>query len=75
MEQTTPAQMRAAAESALRPLGEERIRLLAQLEEVDKALRPLVAAALRVEVSERRIGQLTALARGTIRKAKEEDPG
>lgn len=63
----TPAQLRAAAEDALRPLGQERIRLLARLEEIDAQLRPLVVRALEAEVSERRIGQLTALARGTVR--------
>ncbi|MGK5533420.1 hypothetical protein [Streptomyces sp. URMC 129] len=63
----TPAQLRAAAEDALRPLGQERIRLITRLEEIDKELKPLVVKALEAEVSERRIGQLTALARGTVR--------
>lgn len=63
----TPAQLRAAAEDALRPLGQERIRLVTRLEEIDAELKPLVARALEAEVSERRIGQLTALARGTVR--------
>jgi hypothetical protein len=67
MAQKTPAEMRAAAEAALSPLGQERIQLLARLEEIDGELQPLVLDALKVEVSERRIGQLTALARGTIR--------
>ncbi|WP_423361561.1 hypothetical protein OH810_32040 [Streptomyces albidoflavus] len=71
MAQMTPAEMRAAAEAALTPLGRERIRLLARLDEIDKELRPLVGTALRVEVPERRIGELTALARGTVRRIKE----
>jgi hypothetical protein len=63
----TPAQLRAAAEDALRPLGQERIRLITRLEQLDAELKPLVAAAVEAEVSERRIGQLTSLARGTVR--------
>jgi hypothetical protein len=63
----TPAELRAVAEDALRPLGQERIRLITRLEEIDKELKPLVGKALEAEVSERRIGQLTALARGTVR--------
>ncbi|MFE9890674.1 hypothetical protein [Streptomyces scopuliridis] len=70
MDHTTPAEMRDAAEQAMRPLGEERIRLLARLDEINEELRPLVRQALRVEVSERRIGEITALARGTIRSIK-----
>ncbi|MFI7278621.1 hypothetical protein [Streptomyces sp. NPDC049879] len=67
MAQKTPAEMRADAEAALTPLGQERMELLARLDEIDSELRPLVLEALTVEVSERRIAQLTALARGTIR--------
>jgi hypothetical protein len=63
----TPAQLRAAAEDALKPLGQERIRLITRLEELDKELKPLVVQALAAEVSERRISVMTALARGTIR--------
>ncbi|NUV78216.1 hypothetical protein G6W47_28855 [Streptomyces sp. CAI-21] len=71
MAQMTPAEMRAAAEAALTPLGRKRIRLLAELDKVEEELKPLVGAALRVEVPERRIAELTALARGTVRRIKE----
>ncbi|MGC0319347.1 hypothetical protein [Kitasatospora acidiphila] len=70
MEQITPAQLRADAEAELKPLGQKRIRLLAQLEELDTQLKPVVARALAVEVPERRISELTALARNTIRALK-----
>lgn len=67
MTQMTPAMMRAAAEDKLRPLGQRRIRLLTQLEEIDRDLRPLVTAARAVEVPIRRITELTAVAPNTVR--------
>lgn len=67
MTQQTPAQLRAEAEAALTPLGQQRIRLLAKLEEVEKQLRPLVAAAVAMEVPYRRINELTAVAPNTAR--------
>jgi hypothetical protein len=63
----TPAELRAAAEAELEPLGKRRLRLLAQLAEVDRELRPVVVRAVDVEVSQRRIEEITGLARGTIR--------
>lgn len=67
MTQKTPAQLRAEAEAALAPHGQERIRLLGKLEEVEKELRPLVAAAVEMEVPYRRINELTAVAPNTAR--------
>lgn len=63
----TPAELRAEAEAAIKPLGQKRIKLLAQLEEVEKELRPLVAEAVRMEVPYRRITDLTAVAPNTAR--------
>jgi len=67
MTQLTPAELRAQAEAALKPLGQKRIKLLAQLEEVERELRPLVANAVRMEVPYRRINELTAVAPNTAR--------
>lgn len=67
MTQPTPAQLRAEAEEALRGPGQKRIRLLAQLEEVEAELRPLVARAVTMEVPYRRINELTAVAPNTAR--------
>lgn len=67
MTQKTPAELRADAEVALKPLGQRRIKLLAQLEEVDRELRPLITTAVRMEVPYRRINELTAIAPNTAR--------
>ncbi|OEJ93119.1 hypothetical protein [Streptomyces thermolilacinus] len=67
MTQMTPAQLRADAEEALTPLGRRRIRLLAQLEEIDAELRPLIQRARAVEVPIRRIAELTAVSPNTVR--------
>lgn len=75
MTRMTPAQLRAEAEAALGPLGQKRIKLLADLDEVDAELRPLIAAAVEMEVSYRRINALTAVAPNTARAwAKAEKP-
>jgi len=74
MTQKTPAQLRAEAEKAITPLGQKRVRLLAQLEEIDRDLRPLIAEAVRMEVPYRRINELTAVAPNTARAwATKED--
>lgn len=65
MTQKTPAQLRAEAEEALKPLGQKRIKLLAQLEEVEAELRPLVVEAVRMEVPFRRINEMTAVSPNT----------
>ncbi len=70
MAQMTPAEQRAAAEAKLAPLGKKRIRLQQQLDDLDAEMEPFVTEALRVEVSERRINELTGWARATIRKRK-----
>lgn len=84
MQHTTPAQLRAAAEKRLTPLGKRRLHLLAQLEELDRELRPMVVEAIRTEVTYRRITQLTGLSHNTsrtwLRKAEQaaeegEPPG
>lgn len=67
MTQMTPAQLRAEAEKAITPLGQKRVRLLAQLEEIDRDLRPLIAEAVRMEVPYRRINELTAVSPNTAR--------
>lgn len=67
MTQKTPAQLRADAEAAIKPLGQKRIKLLAQLEEIDAELRPLIQSARSVEVPLRRIAELTAVAPNTVR--------
>lgn len=64
----TPAQLRARAEEKLRPLGQRRIRLLAELESLEAELRPVVREAVRVEVSQRKISAMTALSTTTIGK-------
>jgi hypothetical protein len=67
MTQKTPAQLRADAEAALERPGQRRIRLLAQLEEVDAELRPLIRTARAMELPIRRITELTAVAPNTVR--------
>lgn len=68
MTDMTPAQMRARARDALRPLGEERRKLTARQAQIDEELRPLIVEALRMEVPEREIQEETGIARGTIRR-------
>jgi hypothetical protein len=72
---TTPAQLRAAAEDKIRPLGQRRIELLAELDELDVKLRPLVLAAVDVEVPLRRINELTAVAPNTVRAWRRRTEG
>ncbi|MCQ4045495.1 hypothetical protein ACFOSC_01825 [Streptantibioticus rubrisoli] len=67
MMQKTPAQLRADAEEALKGPGQRRVKLLAQLEELDEELRPLIRAAREVELPIRRITELTAVAPNTVR--------
>ena len=50
MTQKTPAQLRADAEATLKAPGQRRIKLLAQLDELDTELRPLIMAAREVEL-------------------------
>lgn len=75
MTQQTPAQMRAKAEADLKPLGQQRVRLLAKLEALDAELRPVLVEAVRMEVPLRRIYELTGVSPNTARawrKAAEE---
>jgi hypothetical protein len=67
MTQKTPAELRAEAEEALRGPGRRRIKLMAQLDELDAELLPLIVEARRVEVSLRRIHEITAVSPNTIR--------
>ncbi|MEE1774584.1 MULTISPECIES: hypothetical protein [Actinomycetes] len=67
MTQKTPAQLRADAEAALRGPGQQRIKLLAQLDKIDAELRPLIRSAREVELPIRRITELTAVATNTVR--------
>lgn len=64
---TTPAELRAAAERALTPLGRRRLRLLASLARLDAELRPLIVRARDVELPQRRIEELTGVSRNTVR--------
>jgi hypothetical protein len=74
MTQKTPAQLRAEAEAALRPLGQKRIKLLAELEALDSELRPLIQEARRMEVPIRRITDLTAVSPNTVRAWASQGP-
>lgn len=67
MTQKTPAQLRAEAEADLTPIGRKRLRLLAQLEELDAELRPALVDAVRMEVPLRRIYELTGVSPNTSR--------
>jgi hypothetical protein len=67
MTQMTPAQLRAEAEKTLKGPGQRRMKLLAQLEEIDAELRPLIREARAVELPIRRITELTAVAPNTVR--------
>jgi hypothetical protein len=67
MTQQTPAQLRATAEAALKPLGTKRIKLLAQAKELETELRPLVVQAVAMEVPYRKITELTGVASNTAR--------
>ncbi|MFD3656832.1 hypothetical protein [Streptomyces sp. NPDC058620] len=67
MMQKTPAELRADAVANLEPHGQKRISLLAQLEELDEQLRPLIQSARAAEVPIRRIAELTAVSPNTVR--------
>lgn len=75
MTQKTPGQLRAEAEEALKPLGQKRIKMLADLEALDAELLPLIREARRMEVPIRRITDLTAVSPNTVRAwAKRDAP-
>lgn len=67
MTQKTPAQLRADAEAALMGPGQRRVRVMAQLDELDAELRPLIRAAREVELPLRRIHEITGVTPNTIR--------
>ncbi len=73
MTQQTPAQLRASAEEKLKPLGQKRVRLLAQLEALDAELRPVLVDAVRMEVPFRRIYELTGVSPNTARAWRKAD--
>ncbi|MGW5527433.1 hypothetical protein [Streptomyces xanthochromogenes] len=54
--------------------GEQRLRLVAELERVDAVLRPLVAQAVDVGVPYRRIAELTSISRATVARWGTTDP-
>jgi hypothetical protein len=64
---STPEEIRAAAVAALIAPGGERRQVAARLTELDAVLRPLVRDAVAAGVPQPRIGELTGLARNTIR--------
>lgn len=51
----------------MRGPGQQRIKLLAQLDKIDAELRPLIRSAREVELPIRRITELTAVATNTVR--------
>jgi hypothetical protein len=59
--------MRAEAEADLQGPGGKRVKLLAQLSELDETLRPLVIRAVAMEVPLRRIQSLTGVSPNTAR--------
>ncbi|MEU5840142.1 hypothetical protein ABZ820_41785 [Streptomyces diacarni] len=63
----TPEEARAAAVAALAGPGAERRELSARLSALDETLRPLVREAVSAGVPQPRIGELTGLARNTVR--------
>jgi hypothetical protein len=63
----TPRMLRERAEGQLQPVAQRRVQLLAELEEVERQLRPLVQRAVAAEVSYRRISALSGLSPTTIR--------
>jgi hypothetical protein len=75
MAKMTPAQMRAEAEERLREPGEERVRLLRRITELDQVLRPFVVEAVEVEVPYRRIQTLTGVSPNTARAWVKADAG
>lgn len=68
----TVAEIRQAAEDKLRPIGERRLRLLAELEEIDRELWPLIIKARSAEVSLRRIQALTGVTPNTVRAREQK---
>jgi hypothetical protein len=75
MTQQTPAQLRASAEAKLKPIGQRRIKILAQLEALDAELRPALVEAVRMEVPLRRIYELTGVSPNTSRAWRKADDG
>ncbi|WP_340564516.1 hypothetical protein [Streptomyces sp. GSL17-111] len=73
MKQKTPAELRAQAEAELKPIGQKRIKLLAQLEALDAELRPVLVEAVRMEVPLRRIYELTGVSPNTSRAWRRAD--
>lgn len=63
---TTPEDARADAVRRLIEPGKQRLHLVAELETVDTALRPLVVEAVRAGVPYRRIAELTSISRATV---------
>jgi hypothetical protein len=64
----TPRELRAAAEAELTPLGERRKALVAELEDLERELRPAIVAAVNVELPLRRIAELTGIGANTARR-------
>lgn len=69
---STPAELRAAAEEKLKPLGSQRIQQKQALDQTTADIRPLVLRALACEVTHRRIQTLTGLSSGTIQSWKDQ---
>lgn len=62
----TPAKLRAEAVKALEVPGGRRKSLRAELDRVEADLKPLIVRAVRAEVPQRQIQDLTGLSRNTI---------
>ncbi|NUV64988.1 hypothetical protein [Streptomyces sp. CAI-85] len=67
-QESTPAELRAAADEALRKPGARRQKIRKQLDEVEAELRPLIVRARLMEVPVRRVTALTGIAPGTVQK-------
>ncbi|MEU8958803.1 helix-turn-helix domain-containing protein [Streptomyces sp. NPDC048518] len=55
--------------------GEQRLQLVAELDRLDAALRPLVIQAVHAGVPYRRIAELTNISRATVARWGKHAPG
>ncbi|MEU3740138.1 helix-turn-helix domain-containing protein [Streptomyces sp. NPDC032198] len=70
----TPEDARAEAVRGLMAPGEQRLRLVAELDRLDTALWPLVVQAVHAGVPYRRIAELTNISRATVARWGKQDP-
>ena len=73
--QATPEDRRALVVRKLAEPGRQRIRLAAELQDLDHQIRPLVVQAVVAGVPYRRIAELSGISRATVsRWVKDSDP-